>query len=192
MLRSILPALTLALGLPAAAADYTVDKAHSQVGFSVSHLVVSTVRGQFESFEGTVSTDAKGNLTSFSGTVDIASVNTRDAKRDGHLKSPDFFDAAAHPQMSFASKSVEGDNARGYTVQGDLTIRGVTKPVIFAVEPVKGPVTDPWGNTKAGTVATTTIDRQDFGVSWSQSLDAGGAVVGDDVTIQLDLELLAK
>jgi len=192
MLRALLPVALLALSVPASAADYTVDTGHSQVGFTVSHLVVSTVRGQFSTFEGSVSTNGKGLLTGFSGTVDVGSVDTRDAKRDGHLKSADFFDAATHPKMSFASRSVEGDNTRGYTVKGDLTIRGVTRPVTFAVEPVKGPVTDPWGNVKAGTVATTTINRQDFGVSWSQTLDAGGAVVGDDVTIQLELELLAK
>lgn len=192
MTRLISSALLLAaFALPttAAADTWKVDGAHTQVGFSVSHMMVSTVRGTFGTFDGTVETDAKGKLTGLQGTVDITSVDTADAKRDEHLRSPDFFDAAQFPKMTFTSKAVKavGD---AYEVKGDLTIRGVTKPVTLKVEAIRGPITDPWGNVKAGTSATTTINRQDFGVSWNSTLDAGGVVVGDEVKITIDLEVV--
>ena len=187
---TLFAAAALALGGTASAADYSIDASHSQVGFSVSHMTISTVRGQFTTFQGIAKTDAKGKLTAFEGTVDIASVNTEDAKRDGHLQSPDFFDGGTHPKMNFKSTKIKGDNSNGYKVTGDMTIHGITKSITLDMGPIKGPVTDPWGNVKAGTSATTVIDRQDFGLSWSKSLDGGGLVVGDDVTIQLELELL--
>ena len=183
-------AAALALGsTPAAAATWKIDRSHSQVGFEVTHLMVSTVRGAFAGFDGTVETDAAGKLTKISGTVDVASVDTRDAKRDDHLRNADFFDVAKFAQMSFTSTQVTGDNTKGYTVTGNLTIRGVTKPVTLTVAPIKGPVKDPWGNTKGGTSLRGKINRKDFGVNWNASLDSGGVVVGDEVTLIIELEL---
>lgn len=188
-LRTALVTLGLTLALPAAADTWTIDPAHSQVGFEVDHMMISTVRGDFGAFSGTAETDAKGALTALSGEVAIGSVDTDDAKRDGHLQSPDFFDAATHPKMTFTSTKVTAQATGGYIIVGDLTIRGITQTVPLTLSPVKGPVTDGWGNTKVGTTATATINRQDFGVTWNKSLDAGGMVVGDDVRITLDLQL---
>ena len=192
-MRSLLLSAALLAGLSvstSASADrWTVDPAHSEVGFEVTHMLISTVKGSFSGFEGTAETDAKGALTSLQGAVKVPSVDTANEKRDGHLVSPDFFDAATYPEMRFASTQVKADG-KGYRVTGDLTIRGVTKPVTFQVSGLKGPVTDPWGNVKAGTTATATINRQDFGVSWSQTLYAGGAVVSDEVEIELALQLV--
>lgn len=183
-------AAALALGsTPAAAATWKIDRSHSQVGFEVTHLMVSTVRGAFSGFDGTVETDASGKLTKISGTVDVASVDTKDAKRDDHLRGADFFDIAKFAQMSFTSTQVTGDNTKGYTVTGNLTIRGVTKPVTLTVAPIKGPVKDPWGNTKGGTSLRGKINRKDFGVNWNASLDSGGVVVGDEVNLIIELEL---
>jgi polyisoprenoid-binding protein YceI len=174
---------------PAAAATWKVDRSHSQVGFEVTHLMVSTVRGAFSGFDGTVETDASGKLTKIAGTVDVASVDTKDTKRDDHLRGADFFDIAKFAQMSFTSTQVTGDNTNGYTVTGNLTIRGVTKPVTLTVAPIKGPVKDPWGNTKGGTSLRGKINRKDFGVNWNAALDSGGVVVGDEVTLVIELEL---
>ena len=175
----------------AAADTWTVDASHSQVGFSVTHMLISTVKGSFSGFEGTVETDADGKLRSLSGTVTVGTVDTANEKRDGHLQSAEFFDVASHPDMKFTSTKVEPSGS-GYAMTGDLTIRGVTKPVTFEVGAIKGPVADPWGNVKAGTTATASINRQDFGVSWSKTLDTGGAVVSDEVAIELQLELVKK
>jgi polyisoprenoid-binding protein YceI len=184
--------LGLTFGLPAAADTWQVDPTHSQVGFEVDHMMISTVRGDFGTFSGTAETDQKGKLTALSGSVTVGSVDTDDQKRDSHLQSADFFDAATFPEMTFTSKKVTPQANGGYVVVGDLTIRGVTKSVSLELGPLKGPVKDGWGNTKVGTVAKTTINRQDFGVTWNKSLDAGGVVVGDDVRITLDLQLAQK
>lgn len=193
LMRSLFQSLVLLAGLgfssTAAADTWAVDASHSQVGFSVTHMLISTVKGSFSGFEGSVETDADGKLQSLQGKVTVGSVDTSNEKRDGHLKSPDFFDIASHPEMTFRSTKITS-SGQGYQMTGDLTIRGVTRPVTFAVGKLKGPVADPWGNVKAGTVATATINRQDFGVSWSQTLDTGGAVVSDEVAIELQLELV--
>ena len=192
-MRSLFQSLALLAGLgfssTAAADTWAVDASHSQVEFSVTHMLISTVKGSFSGFEGSVETDTNGKLQSLQGKVTVGSVDTSNEKRDGHLKSPDFFDIASHPEMKFRSTKITS-SGQGYQMTGDLTIRGVTRPVTFAVGELKGPVADPWGNVKAGTVATATINRQDFGVSWSQTLDTGGAVVSDEVAIELQLELV--
>ena len=182
--------LGLILPLKAQAESWTVDTAHSQVGFEVDHMMITTVKGNFGDFSGTLETNTKGKLIAMDGKVSIASVDTNDQKRDGHLQSADFFDAETFPSMTFSSTKIKGSSEKGYTVQGDLTIRGVRKPVTLQLEPFKGPVVDGWGNTKVGTVATTTINRQDFGISWNSTLDAGGVVVGDEVDITIDLQLI--
>jgi polyisoprenoid-binding protein YceI len=178
----------LLFGLPAAAATYSVDATHSTVSFEVDHMVITTVQGVFEKFEGAAEIDGS-TLKSVEATVDVASVNTRDTKRDDHLRGGDFFDAEGHPQMTFKSKSIKKDGD-GFKMTGELTIRGVTREVTFDVDKIKGPVTDPWGNTKVGTRATATINRQDFGVNYNSTLDSGGLMVGDDVTIVLNVELV--
>ena len=169
---------------------WNVDSSHSEVGFEVDHMMISTVKGNFGEFSGSVTTGKKGKFESLQGEVSIASVDTNSEKRDSHLQAADFFDASSFPKMTFVSKKVKGDHSKGYTVTGDLTIRDVTKSVTLEMTPVKGPVKDGWGNTRVASVATTTINRQDFGVSWSSTLDSGGMVVGDDVRITIALEFV--
>ena len=175
------------------AATYDVDATHSRVGFSVSHMMVSTVRGEFGTVSGTVDWDPTNvAATKVNATVGVTSVDTRDAKRDEHLRSPDFFDAAKFADMTFKSKSVKNVTPEGFDLVGDLTIRGVTKEVTFKTRTFPGDRKDPWGNIKTGTRATATINRQDFGVKWNTALDGGGYVVGDEVTIELDVELARR
>lgn len=185
--------LTLSLATPAIAATYEVDASHSQVGFSVTHMMVSTVRGSFGTVSGTIEYDPKNvAATKVSGKVTVASVDTNNADRDTHLKSAEFFGVDLFPEMTLKSKSVKNIGRTGFDLVTDLTIHGVTKEVVFHVNSLSADFTDPWGNVKAGTSATATINRQDFGVSWNKTLDQGGLVVGDEVALQLDLELLKK
>jgi polyisoprenoid-binding protein YceI len=170
-------------------ATYDVDGSHSRVGFSVRHMMVSTVRGEFKKFTGTAYIDEKNpSASKVSLEADVASIDTGEPKRDAHLKSPDFFDAAKFPKLTFASTSVSRAGA-GYSVKGDLTIHGVTKPVTLDVEALSPEVKDPWGGLRRGTHARAKIDRKDFGLTWNKALETGGAVVGDEVTLDLDVEL---
>lgn len=195
-LRSALSALFLAATLApgaASAATYQVDSSHTRVGFAVTHMMVSTVRGEFGTFSGTVEYDPKNvAATKVSGKVTVSSVDTRDGKRDDHLRSADFFDAVGFPEMTFTSKAVKNVTPQGFDLVGDLTIRGVTKEVTLKVAAFSPEYKDPWGNYKVGTRATTVINRKDFGVNWNANLDQGGVVVGDEVTIELDVELGRK
>ena len=179
---------TLLLALPAVAAKWEVDKAHSSVNFKVSHMVISTVNGRFDTFDGTVNFDpedlAKGSVEM---TIDVASISTDNEKRDGHLKSADFFDVEKYPKITFKSKKVILGEGKHFQLVGDLTIKDVTKEVTFDCA-FHGAV-DFMGTTKAGFACTTTIDRQDFHVNWSKTLDNGGLVAGDEVEITVDLEL---
>lgn len=181
--------LFLSAAMSADAATWKADTVHSSVGFSVKHLVVSNVHGNFRAFDATVDFDGK-NLENgwVEMTVQVASIDTDNNDRDNHLRSADFFDAVGSPTMTFKSTKVHDINGNKFKLTGDLTIRGVTKPVTFDCE-FNGVINDPWGNTKAGFSATTTINRQDFKVSWNKALDSGGLVVGDDVTIDIELEL---
>ena len=173
-------------------ATYDIDSSHSRVGFSVRHMMVSTVRGEFKKFTGTAFIDEKNPPASkISLEADVASIDTGEAKRDAHLKSPDFFDAAKFPKLTFVSTSV-ARSASGYSVKGDLTIHGVTKPVTLDVEALSPEMKDPWGGLRRGTHARAKIDRKDFGLTWNKALETGGAVVGDEVTIDLDVELLKQ
>jgi polyisoprenoid-binding protein YceI len=188
--RLIALALVLATPSLAAASTWKIDPAHSAAHFAVKHLVVSTVRGDMGPVSGTVVLDeADPTKSTVTASVDATAINTRDAKRDEHLRSPDFLDTAKHPTVTFTSSKIEKVADGQYKVTGDLTLRGVTKPVVLTVEGSPTPVRDPFGNTKLGGSATTRIDRQDFGIAWSKSLDAGGLVVGDTVDITIDLEL---
>ena len=187
-----LAAVLGAASLPALAQSWTVDTAHSSVGFSVRHMMVSNVKGSFDKFAATVEgSPADPASAKISATIEVASVNTREPKRDDHLRSADFFDAAKFPQMTFTSTTVEKVSATKAKVTGNLTLRGVTKPVVLDVE-YTAPVKSPWGKTVVGATATGKINRQDFGVSFSKTLETGGLLVADEVTIQLELEFIQK
>ena len=171
----------------ASAAVYKVDPVHSQVQFTVDHLVFFKVSGMFNDYQGEIEADSTTKtLASARAVINVASVDTREKKRDDHLRSADFFDAANHPEMTFVSKRVEGQ-ADAIVVYGDLTIRGTTKEVALNGL-FRGENTDPWGNVRAGFSASTVINRHDFGLNWNKALETGGVVVGDDVTITLEVE----
>ena len=172
------------------AAVYNIDPAHSTIGFKVKHLMITNVKGLFEKFRGTVNIDEKDIAKSkVDVTIEMASINTNITKRDDHLRSPDFFDVAKFPTMTFVSTKVEKTGSDKLKVTGNLTIKGVTKQVILNVEGPTEEIKSPQGDVKRGASATAAINRQDFGVSWSKKLDGGGLVVADDVYISIDTEL---
>ncbi len=171
----------------ASAATYTVDPVHSQVHFKVAHLMISSVRGEFNDYTAAIEADpADRTVQSVRATVKTASIDTKNQKRDDHLRSPDFFDAANHPDMTFESTRIVGQGD-DIVVYGDLTIRGTTRPVELRGR-FAGEVKDPWGNVKAGFEAATTINRKDYGLTWNKALETGGVVVGDEVEIGLEIE----
>jgi len=184
-------ALCALLNAPAlAAADsWTIDPAHSSANFTIRHMMISNVKGSFGSVKGTVHYDGN-NLKNASVDAEIAvdSVDTHNEKRDGHLKSPDFFDMAKFPAISFKSNK-STPTASGFDLGGDLTIHGVTKAVTLHVDKLSSPIKDPYGNERIGTSAQTKINRKDFGMKFNQQLDNGGVMVGDDVTVELDIEM---
>lgn len=186
-------ALSLAaLALPALAADYGIDSAHSAAQFSVRHLMVSNVRGEFSKVAGKVVYDeAQPTATTIEASVDVSTVSTRETQRDTHLKSPDFFDAAKYPAFTFKSSGVK-KTAQGLDVAGELTIHGVSKPVVLHVSGITKEIKDPFGLMRRGATATTVINRKEFGMTWNKNLDGGGVVVGDEVTITLDIEVTRK
>ncbi len=188
-------ALAATLSLPAAAATSTwqIDPNHSAAQFAVRHLAISTVRGAFTKVNGTVQLDDKDiSKSSVEVTIDADSVDTRVPNRDKDLRSDHFFDAQKYPTITFKSTKVEQVEPGKLKVTGDLTIHGVTKPVVLDVEGPTSAVKDPWGNQRAAANATTKINRQDYGVKWNATMDGGGLVVGDDVTITIDLEMVQK
>lgn len=167
------------------AGTWTIDPAHSEIGFTVRHLV-SKVRGSFSDVEATVVSQGEVETAKVSGSVAVASVSTGNSQRDGHLQTGDFFEAEAFPRLSFVSTGVEG-SGDSFTLHGDLTMKGITKPVDFQVE-FGGTTQDANGVTVAGAEATAKISREDFGLSWNASLEAGGVLVGSEVTIRIDAE----
>jgi polyisoprenoid-binding protein YceI len=188
-------ALAGAISLPAAAATSTweIDPNHSAAQFAVRHLAISTVRGAFTKMNGTVQFDDKDvSKSSVEVTIDAASVDTRVADRDKELRSDHFFDVEKFPTLTFKSTKVEQETAGKLKVTGDLTIHGVTKQVVLEVEGPTAPVKDPWGNQRAAANASTKVNRQDFGVKWNAKMDNGGWVVGDDVDITIDVEMVQK
>ena len=166
------------------AGTWTVDASHTEVGFTARHLMVSKVRGQFKDVEGTVTVGEPFSTSQVTATVQLASIETGSADRDAHLKSADFFDVENNPVMTFVSTDVSED-----TLKGDLTIKGVTRPVEFDLE-FGGVATDPWGNTKAGFEAEAEINRKDWGLEWNVALEGGGVLVSEKVKIKLDVQLL--
>ena len=172
--------------------SWMIDAAHTEANFSVRHMMISHVRGQFQKVSGTVEFDeAAPANTKIDVQIEIASINTREEKRDAHLKSPDFFDAAKYPYMTFASKRVEVKDAAHARLIGDLMIRDVTKEVALDVE-YNGSAKSPWGTTSAGFSARTTIKRKDWGLNWNVALETGGWLVGDEVNITIELEIVQQ
>jgi polyisoprenoid-binding protein YceI len=195
MKRLFVLILSLALLAPlnVLAATYELDPFHSSVQFKVKHLMISNVKGVFEKFKGTVVIDDKDITKSkVDVSIDMASVNTNIGKRDEHLRSADFFDVAKFPVMTFVSTKVEKAAADKLKVTGNLTIKGVTKPVILMVEGLSGEIKSPLGDLRRGASAAAVINRHDFGVSWSKKLDNGGAVVADEIFITIDTEMSRK
>jgi polyisoprenoid-binding protein YceI len=179
---------SLALGAPS---TWNLDASHSQVGFAVKHLVISTVRGEFTKYEGKVALDeADVTKSSVEAVIDADSLDTRVADRDGHLKSPDFFDVAKYPSITFKSTKVAKAGKDGLKVTGDLTLHGVTKAVVLDVSTTPA-VKGMYGETRRGFSATTKISRKEFGLTWNKLVEAGPAV-GDEVTIVLDLEVVKE
>lgn len=171
----------------ASAEVYQVDSVHSQVHFTVTHLMFFKVRGVFKEFSGTIEADPQSKtVTAIRGTVQVSSIDTREAKRDGHLRSPDFFDGGKFPQLTFISKEItgKGDNIM---VHGDLSIRGITKRVSLKGK-FLGSNKDPWGVMRVGFEGETTISRKDFGLTWNKALETGGVMVGDNVKISLEIQ----
>ena len=169
---------------------WKVDPTHSEIGFTVRHLAISKVRGTFETFDVTIVTAENPADTTIEASIDIASVNTKQADRDNHLRTGDFFLAEEFPTMNFRSTGIDTDGD-DFSITGDLTLRGVTKSVVLKGE-FGGIATDPYGQTKAGATATTKINRTDFGVNWNTALETGGFVLGDEVTINLELQVILQ
>ncbi|MEO8129575.1 MAG: YceI family protein [Bryobacteraceae bacterium] len=173
--------------------QYEIDPAHTRAHFKVRHLMVSNVRGEFSKVTGSATYDPSDlSSAKLEATIDASTVNTSEPQRDEHLKSPDFLDVAKFPTITFVSKSFAKTGADTLKVTGDLTIHGVTKEVVLNVEGPTDEVKDPWGNVKAGATATTKINRKDFGLTWNQALETGGLLVGEDITITLDVEFTRK
>lgn len=169
---------------PLTTGTWNLDASHSEIGFSVRHAGVSKVRGSFQEFDATLTVGQTLAESSVEATVKIDSVNTKDANRDGHLKSGDFFNAEEFPTMTFKSTEVKGDDEE-FVLVGELTLRGVTKQVEFKAE-LGGQVVDAFGATRAGFFASTTISRKEFGITWNAALEAGGVLVSDKVKIEID------
>ena len=171
---------------------WEIDSSHSSLHFSVRHLVIAKVRGTFERWSGTIHVpDGDFSKATVAVTIDASSIDTAVADRDTHLKSPDFFDAAQHPELRFVATRVQRRSGAEVDVVGDLTIRGTTREVVLRVEQ-HGQAKDPWGNVRAAFTAKTSIDRKDFGLTWNQVLETGGVMVGDRVDIEAEIEAVKQ
>lgn len=186
-------AAVLMMSAANAQVNWKVDASHSKLGFSVTHMMVSETDGKFKVYEGTASSKTEMDFSdaSINFSVDAASINTEDEKRDGHLKSPDFFDVEKYPKITFKSTSMKptGKGSTSYTLEGDLTMHGVTKKVKLNAIGASKVVKDPYGNLKNGFKVTGTINRKDFGLTWNAALEAGGVAVSEEVKIDLNIEL---
>ena len=192
-LRVVLCLLLLTMPVMAHAASWEIDPAHASVEFRVRHLMVAWVKGAFPDVAGTVEIDETDLTKSkVSVTIGAASIDTNNAKRDEHLRSADFLDSASYPVITFVSKKIVVADGQLRQVIGDLTIRGTTREVTLSVAELTPAIKDPWGNTRRGATATAEINRKDFGLTWNKALETGGMVVGDEVRIALDVELIRK
>ena len=170
---------------------YEIDPIHSNIHFSIRHLMISNVRGAFTGVKGTVVYDPDDpGGSNIRAEIDVNSIDTRDENRDKHLKTADFFDVEKYPTMTFASTKVERTGENEYKVTGDLTLHGVTKPVALNVEEVSPETKDPWGNYRMGASAKGKVNRKDFGLAFNAPLETGGVMLGDDVKLEFDLEVV--
>lgn len=170
---------------------WNIDPVHSVAEFKVKHMMISNVKGQFTRINGVLALDETDLTNSHvEASIEAASITTRDVQRDAHLKSADFFDVATFPTLSFKSTRISRVGEGELAVTGDLTIHGITRNVVFTVEGPTSPAKDPWGNTRVGLSATTKINRKDFGLNWNAALETGGILVGDEVTISLDVQFV--
>ncbi|HLL03820.1 MAG TPA: YceI family protein [Myxococcaceae bacterium] len=193
LIKSVAAAAVLAAPALAFGATYEVDTAHSGAHFTVKHMMVTNVRGDFGKVSGTVNVDEKDiTKSSVDVVIDASSIDTRNASRDGHLKSPDFFDVANHPNLTFKSTKVEKAGEGKLKVTGNLTIRNVTKSVVLDVEGPSAEIKGVDGSMRVGATATTKINRKDFGLNWNKALESGGVLVGDEVQVSLDFEGVKK
>ncbi len=193
MRRAILWTLLLVSTAPVRAAIWEIDPARSRVQFTIRHMVLSDVPGEFKRLNGAVDWDPQSPAQAkIDVTIEAASVDTRNAKRDAHLRSSDFFEVEKHPNITFRSTRVEPAGNGKLRITGDLTIRGVTRSVTLAVDGPQPEVTDPQGRVRVGATATTRINRKDFGLLWNRPFDAGGLVLADEVSIRLTVELVRK
>jgi len=178
---------------PAAITTWKLDPAHSHAEFKVKHMMISNVKGSFNGLTGTLTEHPTDKtLSAIEASIDVNTISTGDAQRDGHLKSADFFDAAQFGTMSFRSTKVQPNGDGGYNVTGDLSIHGQTRQQTFVVEGPTAPGKDPWGNTRIGLSATTKINRKDYGLSWNAALETGGILVGDDVNITIEAQFIKQ
>jgi polyisoprenoid-binding protein YceI len=176
---------------PVSTITWKIDPAHSHAEFKVKHMMISNVKGSFSGLTGTLIEDTTNPTRSqVEATIDISSISTGDEQRDAHLKSADFFHHEEHPVMTFKSTKIEKKGDEEYAVTGNLTLRGVTKPLTFAVEGPSAPGKDPWGNIRIGLSATAKINRKDFDLTWNAALETGGILVGEDVQITLDVQFI--
>lgn len=193
MKKLITPIAAILMMSASAQTTWKLDDSHSKLGFAVTHMMVSETEGKFKVYEGTAvsKTDMDFTDADLNFSADVASINTENEKRDGHLKSPDFFDAEKYPKITFKSISMKptGKGATSYNLEGDLTMHGVTKKVKFLAIGASKTVKDPYGNIKNGFKVTGTINRKDFGLNWNAALEAGGVVVSENVKIELNIEL---
>lgn len=192
---ALTPAILSALAFcqPVQANAWKIDTAHSSADFAIRHMMISNVKGRFPKVEGTVDYDGKDlKGLKVEADIDVSSVDTGDKGRDEHLKSPDFFDTSKFPKMTFKSKKVKKLGKDKFSMIGDLTIKGVTKEVVLQVDGPSSEVKDMKGNQRVGASATTTIKRKDFGITWNKAMDNGGAVVGDDVKVSLEVEAVKQ
>ena len=172
---------------------YQIDTAHSSAQFKVRHMMIANVKGEFDKVSGTVNFDpANPTASTVEASIDVSTISTRDEQRDGHLKSSDFLDVEKYPAITFKSKKVTATGGDSFNVLGDLTIRDTTKEVTLNVEELTGEAKDPWGNMRRGATAKTRINRKDFGMTFNVALEAGGFLVGEEVDLTIDVELIRQ
>jgi polyisoprenoid-binding protein YceI len=192
-IATLIIALTLIVPAIAQAGSWDLDPAHTEVGFKIRHMMVTNVRGVFHDVKGTLKFDAVDpSKSSIDVVIQAVSIDTGIEKRDNHLRSPDFFDVEKFPTLTFNSTKFDKVADGVFKVTGNLSIHGVTKEVVLDVEGLNQQVVDPWGGTRMGAFATTKINRKDYGLTWNKALEAGGWLVGDELTINLEVELVAK
>ena len=193
--RLLAAALVLALGLSglASADTWVLDPAHSTSTFTARHMMITNVTGVFETTKGTLEyTPGETNSVKADIAIETKTINTRNTRRDDHLRSNDFLNAEKFPAITFKSKRVQNVKPESFELVGDLTIRDVTKEVVLKVDGPSAPIKDPQGNRRVGANASTTINRKDFGVNWSRAIEAGGVVVGDEIKINLEVQAVEK